>query len=114
MSQLKQLPFFGIIAEPQSYSNEAETMLALVEDLGTPVAGQGLVVITTNLPLLYLGQADKALEQIRQLQVARGAADRATVWGTRQRRFLYLSWGTRKRLETSCNELSRTSASWNT
>ena len=60
---------------------EAETMLAIGEEMGTPVASQQLVVGTTLVPLLYLGQVERALEQIRQFQVDRGATDQATSLG---------------------------------
>ena len=56
---------------------EAETMRAIGEEMGTPVASQQLVIATTFLPLLYLGQAEKALEGIRLL-AEQGAADRST------------------------------------
>ena len=55
---------------------EAETMRAMGEEMGTPVAGQQLADGTTFMPLLYLGQAEKALEDISKLPVAQGAADR--------------------------------------
>ncbi len=61
MSQLKQLPFFGVIAEPQSYINILYLLLAL--PLGTAYfvflvtgisVGAGLIIIWVGVPILAL------------------------------------------------------------
>ena len=61
MSQLKQLPFFGVIAEPQSYINIFYLLLAfplgiayfmfLVTGIS---AGAGLIIIWVGVPILAL------------------------------------------------------------
>ena len=72
-----QKALLGILAgKLEQVLAEAETLRAMGEEMGTPVAGQQLADGTTFMPLLYLGQAEKALEDISKLPVAQGAADR--------------------------------------
>ena len=61
MSQLQQLPFFGVIAEPQSYINILYLLLGLPLGIAYFVflvtgisVGAGLIIIWVGVPILAL------------------------------------------------------------